>query len=60
MIRTKRNITFTPEERHELEVFTKTGKRGVKLVKRAAIILSWIPHVAGKRTPKRTSHTILG
>jgi transposase len=40
MIRTRRNITLTPEERHKLEVFTKTGKRSVKLVKRAAIILA--------------------
>jgi transposase len=40
MTRTTRNISLSPEERHELEVFTKTGNRSVKLVKRAAIILA--------------------
>jgi CHAD domain-containing protein len=40
VIRTKRNTTLNPEERHELEVFTKSGKRSVKLVKRAAVILA--------------------
>jgi transposase len=40
MIRTKRIITLSPEERHELEVFTKSGKRSVKSVKRAAVILA--------------------
>jgi transposase len=40
VIRTKRRITLSPEERHELEVFTKTGKQGAKSVKRAAVILA--------------------
>jgi transposase len=40
MIRTRRNIELNPEERHELEKFTGTGKRSVKLVKRAAVILA--------------------
>jgi hypothetical protein len=40
VIRTKRRITLSPEERHELEMFTKTGKRGAKSVKRAAVILA--------------------
>jgi hypothetical protein len=40
MIRTIRNIELSPEERRELEKFTKTGKRSVKLVKRAAVILA--------------------
>jgi transposase len=49
MIRTRRNITLTPEERHELEVFTKTGKRSVNLVKRAAVILA--PDTSDIRKP---------
>ncbi|MDR2742880.1 MAG: hypothetical protein LBB98_12115 [Treponema sp.] len=49
MIRTKRNIALTPEKRHELEVFTKTGKRSVKLVKRAVIILAL--DTSGARKP---------
>jgi transposase len=40
MTRTIRNIELSPEERRELEKFTKTGKRSVKLVKRAAVILA--------------------
>jgi hypothetical protein len=32
--------SLNPEERHELEGFTRTGKRSVKLVKRAAVILA--------------------
>ncbi|MDR1105706.1 MAG: helix-turn-helix domain-containing protein, partial [Treponema sp.] len=40
MTRTRRNIELNPEERRELEKFTKTGKRSVKLVKRAAVILA--------------------
>jgi hypothetical protein len=40
MIGTKRNIPLAPEERHKLEAFTKAGKRSVKLVERAAIILA--------------------
>jgi hypothetical protein len=40
MIRTRRNIKLNPEERHELEGFTRAGKRSVKLVKRAAVILA--------------------
>jgi hypothetical protein len=40
MTRTKRSIQLTPEQRQELEVFTKTGTRPIKLFKRAAIILA--------------------
>jgi transposase len=40
MTRTIRSIELSPEERRELEKFTKTGKRSVKLVKRAAVILA--------------------
>jgi hypothetical protein len=35
-----RSIELSPEERHELERFTRTGKRSVNLVKRAAAILA--------------------
>jgi hypothetical protein len=54
----ERNITLTPEKRHELEVFTKTGERSGKLVKRAAIIFGYIgrPETGcrnGHRTPYR-------
>jgi hypothetical protein len=38
MRRTGREILLAPEARREPEVFTKTGKQGVRLVKRAAII----------------------
>jgi transposase len=40
MTRTRRSIELSPEERRELEKFTKTGKRSVRLVKRAAVILA--------------------
>jgi hypothetical protein len=49
MIRTRRNITLSPEERHELEVITKSGKRSVKLVKRVAVILAL--DTSGSRKP---------
>jgi hypothetical protein len=61
MIRTKRNIALAPEERHELEVFTKNGKRSVKLLKRAAVIPAPdVPHPIGvsrllKNTLRRLS-----
>ncbi|MDR0732344.1 MAG: helix-turn-helix domain-containing protein [Treponema sp.] len=57
MIRTKRNITLTPEERHKLEVFTKTGKRSVKLVNRAAIILAL--DSSGARKPDAKTDIVL-
>jgi transposase len=40
MRRTRRTIILTPEERRELEVFTGSGIRSVKLFKRAGIILA--------------------
>ncbi|MDR2069798.1 MAG: helix-turn-helix domain-containing protein [Treponema sp.] len=40
MSRIRRSIELTAKERRELEVYTKTGTRGVKLFKRAAIILA--------------------
>jgi transposase len=40
MTRTRRSIKLTAEQRHELEVFTKTETRSIKLFKRAAIILA--------------------
>jgi hypothetical protein len=40
LIRTKRSIELSPEERQGLERFTKTGKGSGRLVKRAAIILA--------------------
>jgi hypothetical protein len=56
MIRTMRNIELSPEERRELERFTRTGKRSVKLVKRAAVILAL--DTSDGRIPKRTSLTV--
>jgi transposase len=40
MTKTRREIKLTAEERRELELFTKSGTRSVKLVKRASIILA--------------------
>jgi hypothetical protein len=40
MTKTKRRIILTPEERRELEAFTRSGMRSVKLFKRASIILA--------------------
>jgi hypothetical protein len=40
MTRIKRSILLTPEQRQELDVFTKTGTRSIKLFKRSAIILA--------------------
>jgi hypothetical protein len=40
MTRTRWNIELSPEERQELEKFTRTGKRSVNLVKRAGVILA--------------------
>jgi transposase len=40
MTRTRWSIELSPEERREFETFTKTGKRSVKVVKRAVIILA--------------------
>jgi hypothetical protein len=57
MIRTKRTITLSPEERHELEVFTKTGKRCVKLVKRAAVVLAL--DTSGARKPNTEADVAL-
>jgi hypothetical protein len=50
MSRTRRSIELTAEERRELEVYTKTGSRNVKLFKRAAIILA--PDTSGGREPE--------
>ena len=40
MSRTERQVKLTKEMRKELEQFTKTGVRSVKLLKRAKIILA--------------------
>jgi hypothetical protein len=56
MIRTMRSIELNPEERYELEEFTKTGKRSVKLVKRTAVILAL--YTSDGRIPKRTSPAV--
>jgi hypothetical protein len=40
MRRTSRKIILSPEERRELEVFTGSGTRSIKLFKRAEIILA--------------------
>ena len=40
MARTERQVNLTPEMRKELEQFTTTGVRSVKLLKRAKIILA--------------------
>jgi hypothetical protein len=56
MIKTMRSIELSPEERHELERFTRTGKRSVKLVKRAAVILAL--DTSDGRKPKRILHAV--
>jgi hypothetical protein len=50
MSRTRRSIELTAEERRELEVYTKTGSRSVKLFKRAVIILAL--DASGGREPE--------
>jgi hypothetical protein len=56
MIRTKWNITLTPEERHELEVLTKTGNRSVKVMKRVAVILTDPGYFRRTETGCRSGH----
>jgi hypothetical protein len=49
MRKTSKEIILSPEERRELEAFTGSGKRSIKLFKRAGIILAldtsggWLP-----------------
>jgi transposase len=50
MSRTRRSIELTAEERRELEAYTNTGSRSVKLFKRAAIILAL--DTSGGREPE--------
>jgi transposase len=40
MTRTRKTIILSPEERRELEAFTRSGMRSIKLFKRAGIILA--------------------
>jgi hypothetical protein len=49
MTRTKRSIQLIPEQRPELEVFTKTETGPIKSFKRAAIILA--PDASDVRKP---------
>jgi transposase len=54
MRRTSREIILTPEERRELEAFTGSGMRSIKLFKRAGIILAL--DASDGRTPAKEAN----